>query len=346
MSARWLSFGVLLVLGCAGWSVGRSELEGRPYALHHFDAETLRKRGEMMEDAGRGQGAPAGQVRAPNIEDFARYIGQVLGARPGGPDATGSLDSQLAKRFPGRLVLVDPVSGDKEKVPSLPGALPRAWSPDGRRLLYSQLSGRFRQLFLYDVETETSQMLTTGPEVHPDGCFGPAGRFVFVTVGVRNKLPFSVLELTEPGGIRPVRFTEGPSDFEVACAPDGSAVAWVRVDEKGRDHLMTRSPVADGPIRDLGTGRFPAFSPDSEWIVYSRQVRGRWALQRIRADGSGRRPVGTGTLHEVQPTFSPDGRLVLYVSDNGFEERIYVRRFDGSGDRILLGAGGGTDPIW
>lgn len=110
---------------------------------------------------------------------------------------------------------------------------------------------------------------------------------------------------------------------------------------------MTRMPVLDGPVRDLGEGRFPAFSPDSEWIADSRRGRdNRWALHRIRADGSGRRPVGQGTRNEIQPTFSPDGRLVLYVSDNGFDERIYVRRFDGTGDRILIDSGGGIDPVW
>jgi Tol biopolymer transport system component len=53
-----------------------------------------------------------------------------------------------------------------------------------------------------------------------------------------------------------------------------------------------------------------------------------------------------GTRNEIQPTFSPDGRLVLYVSDNGYDERIYVRRFDGTGDRILMSSGGGTNPTW
>ena len=48
----------------------------------------------------------------------------------------------------------------------------------------------------------------------------------------------------------------------------------------------------------------------------------------------------------MMPTFSPDGRLVLYVSDNGYEQRIHVRRFDGSGDRLLTNSGGGSDPVW
>ena len=47
------------------------------------------------------------------------------------------------------------------------------------------------------------------------------------------------------------------------------------------------------------------------------------------------------------PAISPDGRLVAYV---GWERRphqhLYLRRFDGSGDRILFADGDGGFPVW
>ena len=109
---------------------------------------------------------------------------------------------------------------------------------------------------------------------------------------------------------------------------------------------MSRVPPLDGPIRRLGPGKDPSFSPDSEWIVYSARVGKVWQLFRIRPDGSGRHPVGRSTLDSVQPAFSPDGRLLVYVSDDGFDRRPYLRRFDGTGDRILLQEGSGINPIW
>ncbi|MBW2270119.1 MAG: PD40 domain-containing protein [Deltaproteobacteria bacterium] len=336
-----------LLVGCQGLGVHRDELGERRFALHWFDVETQRRRAEMVQDAdpAREKVGPRGTA---HIDAFSEYLGRVFGVADPEGEAEGSLHARQSRRFPGRLALVQPRDGHTELLPATPGAMPRAWSPDGQRLLFSQLVGRFQQLFVYDLGTRTLHPVTHGPQVHPDGCFGPQERLVLVSVGVEEGgLPYSRLELTEPGGTRPGKYTEGPSDFEAACARDGSAVAWVRVDEHGRDQLMTRSPALDGPLRRLGPGRFPAFSPDSEWIVYSRLDRaGRWALQRIRADGSGRRPVGAGTRNEIHPTFSPDGRLVLYVSDNGYDERIYVRRFDGTGDRILMSSGGGTDPVW
>ena len=220
-----------------------------------------------------------------NLEDIADYVSQAFNlADPETAGEGGSLQSRRMSKHPGRLALYRPGQGAPELLPATPGALPRDWSNDGRQLLFTQLAGRFRQLFIYDLEQETVHPVTHGPLVHVDGCFGPEGRLLYVASGVDEQgMPFSRLDVTEPGGINPRRFTDGPQDFEVACAPDGSAVAWARVDRRGREQLMTRTPALDGEIRVLGYGRFPTFSPDSEWIVYSRPDRdGRWSLQRIR----------------------------------------------------------------
>ena len=274
------------------------------------------------------------------VDDFVVYLQQLLGAAGEGEEA---LDSA----FPGRLALLHPRSERVDTLPGVPaGALPRARSADGGRLIYSQLSGRFRQLFEMQLETGESRMLTSGPGVHADGCFGPAGRYVVAEARMEGERPVSRLWLIGPGEGGPVALTDGPADYGPACAPDGSAIAWASSDFRDTDRLFSQSPVQGGTRRDLGPGRSPAFSPDSAWIVYSARVKGRWSLYRIRPDGSGRRPIGQGTLDELDPSFSPDGRLVVYVGDDGFQKQLYLRRFDGSGDRLLLGSGGGTDPIW
>ena len=57
-------------------------------------------------------------------------------------------------------------------------------------------------------------------------------------------------------------------------------------------------------------------------------------------------PIVDSMFAEESPELSPDGRLIVYVSNDGLHERIYLRRFDGTGDRILLESGGGHDPVW
>jgi len=330
----------LLPLGCGGVAI--SELPERAITLSWFDTATLRGRSEMVEaEYGMERETPQDM---PSVGDFKQYLGQVLGVESAAEE--GGLDARLARRYPGRMAFGEPRTGRIERLALLPGTLPRAWSPDGKRLLFSQLVAGFRQLFILTHEGREIQRLTRGPDVHADGCFGPDGRFVLVSSTVKDGRPQSRLVITAPGGTRATAYTPGPSDYAPACAPDGSAVVWVTVTDRGRDMMLSRSPALDGEVRRLGPGRDPSFSADSEWIVYTAPVARRWGLHRIRADGSGRRPIGTGKFNEVQPSFSPDGRFVVYVSDNGIDQRFHVRRFDGTGDRILFTDGGGTDPVW
>jgi Tol biopolymer transport system component len=328
----------LVLLACQGRAIRRSELPDRPIALNYFDVETLRRRAEAAVEA---EGASQPQTRAgvARVDEVARYLGQLLGARPE--------EGADARRFSGRLSFLDPHSEAVSRLAGArPGAVPRAWSPDGERLMFTQLVGEFRQLFELNRTSGEVRQLSRGRGVHPDGCYGPEGRLVLVTARVEKDRAVSHVELTEPGGARPKRVSEGPADYSTACAPDGSAIVWVSVDERGRDALMVRMPPLDGPVRRIGPGRHPSFSPDGEWIVYSAPVQGQWRLYRIRPDGSGRKAIGQGTLDEIHPSFSPDGRLLVYVADDGYSRRIYLRRFDGTGDRVLLRSGGGEDPVW
>jgi Tol biopolymer transport system component len=341
MRATLLRVGVALCLGgigCQGLGVSTAEIPERAIALAYYDVETARRRAEALAEADP-ETKPQRRYGVARVEDVTRYMGQIFGRAEGEED--------IVQRLPARLALLEPRTQRVSLVRAArPNAVPRAWSPDGERLMFTQLVDEYRQMFEFDRTTQEVRQLTRGRGVHPDGCYGPEGRFVLARAAVERGRVVSRIQLTDPGGIRPRAISEGPMDYDPACAPDGRAIAWVSLDERGRDSLMVRMPALDGEPRRIGPGRGPAFSPDGEWIVYSAPVGRDWKLHRIRPDGSGRKAVGRGVFDERQPSFSPDGRLVVYMSDDGIRKRIYLRRFDGTGDRVLLESGGGHDPVW
>jgi hypothetical protein len=51
-------------------------------------------------------------------------------------------------------------------------------------------------------------------------------------------------------------------------------------------------------------------------------------------------------LDEEFPSCSPDGQLVAYAVVEEHRDLLYVRRFDGSGDRILFADGDAARPVW
>ena len=50
--------------------------------------------------------------------------------------------------------------------------------------------------------------------------------------------------------------------------------------------------------------------------------------------------------NEHSPRFSPDGRLLAYVSDESGREEIYVQAFPGPSERIPVSIDGGREPLW
>lgn len=99
--------------------------------------------------------------------------------------------------------------------------------------------------------------------------------------------------------------------------------------------------------------RNPAFSPDGRWIVFSRgtaptnryRIPPRRAIFLMRSDGSGLRPLTDGASQDLDPSFTADGRRVLFARSpaGGYlGDDIYSVDVDGGGLRRLV-AGPATE---
>jgi len=354
VSARWphwcAPLAALLAQGCLSASIAPDELPADPIAFSYRTPEEARRRAEVWQDqledqvqqrrgraASEDQPVQSGEIfaRADQVRDFfARVIGVA-----DDPDES----------HPGRLALLDPRTREVTLVEAARrGSIPLEWSSDRTRLLFAQPGDRDFQLYEYERELRTVRPLTHGPVSYTQGCHTGGGRLVVAAVDTRSEPPRSRIEVSRAGGRGPFTpLSEWGVEHSPTCAPDGSAVVWVREVARGRSELRIRAPIESGETRMLAPGRQPRYTPDGAWIVFSAPVQREWRIFRVRPDGTGRSPIGNGQRSEARPAVSPDGRYVAYVAAEQPPRRnLYLRRIDGSGDRILFADGDGEHPVW
>jgi Tol biopolymer transport system component len=327
-----------LLLACAG-GIPDVEIPAEPIAIHYRTPEEARahvkRLGRAPASPERAAGESARTARVPHVDEMRDLLQALLGG------ASESRDTA------GRLVLLDARTGAIEPLEGARrGAIPLAWTSDRRRLLFAQPEARTVQIWELDGAEQSVRPITRGPRSHLQGCYLAQRRIAVVEAVSEAQGLRSMVRVTGPGGARPhAALSEGPVDHSPACAPEGDRVVWVAEPVRGRPRLLL-ADVAGGGVRQLGPGRDPVFTSDGSWIVFSARSGGRSRLWRIRPDGSGRAPLGPAGREAFAPAASPDGRHVAYVAFEGARRHLYLRRLDGTGDRLLFLEGDAEHPTW
>ena len=151
------------------------------------------------------------------------------------------------------------------------------------------------------------------------------------------------------------RLTSGGSGDYPIWSPDGRYIAfqtsggmsWTRADGAGKSQSMTQSKNRQFPWSFTPDGKRLAF-----WEVNPGTANALWTVP-LDKDGTGLRAgkpeVFTKTL-SADPSFSPDGRWLSYMSNESGASQVYVRAFPGApsgpGGKWQISNSGGLFPVF
>ena len=322
--------------GCGTVGLSLDELPTAPIAVTYWEGEDARRRAEILQEQKQVRQRKRGVA---HMDAIRRFLGVAAEA------------GRLA-RYPGRLALVDPITREVTPITGAPrGSLPLAWTVDHDRLLFLSNHKRRIQVYEYSLATEVVRTITYGESPHLFADYGKGEQLALLQVVSEGKRQFERVFVTDATGNSPRLLFQNRNAEVVRLSPDGETLVYVRTSPSKASRSRHPSALvalnlATGEERELGPGREPSFSPNGDWIVYSAPSRDGWRLRRMRADGSARSPIAAGIRDEKMPSVSPDGRFVVYVRESTGLDRLFVRRMDGTGDRILLDEGAVFAPVW
>ncbi len=223
-----------------------------------------------------------------------------------------------------------------------------SWSPDGRQLAYVSFESRKPVVYVHDVASGKRRLVANFRGSNSAPAWAPDGRSLAVTLSRDGGSQLYTLDVSTVGA-EPRRLTQSSSiDTEPIFSHDGKHIYFVS--DRGGSPQIYRMPAAGGnPERVTFTGTYnisPALSADGRWLAYISRVSGAFKLHVMELP-TGNVTALTETTADENPSFAPNGRLLLYATKQQEREALMTTTLDGKIKARLAGQGGDIrEPDW
>jgi len=220
------------------------------------------------------------------------------------------------------------------------------WSPSGHELAYVSFEARKPVVYVHDVASGKRRVVANFKGNNSSPAWSPDGRSLAVTL---SRDGGSQIYLIPAQGGDPRRLTQTTSiDTEPIFYPDGSALYFVS--DRGGSPQIYRMPTMGGPAQRVtfsGTYNIsPAISPDGRWMAYISRINGQFKLHVMDLKSETTQFI-TDTGPDERPSFSPNGRLIVYSTLLQGREALMTSTVDGRIKARLAGQNGDIrEPHW
>jgi len=222
-----------------------------------------------------------------------------------------------------------------------------AWSPDGTRMAYVSFQNKKPILFV--------QSLTASKQPAPVAnyrgsnsapAWSPDGKQL-AAVLTRDGTSQIYLMNAEGGNLRRLT-TSGAIDTEPFFTPDGQSIYFTS-DRGGSPQIYRMAASGGEATRITFDGDYnvsPRVSPDGKTLAYISRISGRFQLMAMDLESKQILALTAGVRDE-SPSFAPNGRIILYASDNDNRGVLAAVSSDGRfKQRLGIQAADIREPAW
>lgn len=221
-----------------------------------------------------------------------------------------------------------------------------AWSPNGRQIAYTSFETGKPTVWIHDLSTGKRRAVAAFRGNNSAPAFSPDGGTLAVALSKDGGTKIYLMDVNGHN-LRP--FTSGDSiDTEPAFSPDGKYIYFTS--DRGGNPQIYRKPVAGGNAERISFGNAyaisPAVSPKNDQIAYIVRAGGHFQL--VEQDLATGNVIALSQVGKNEsPSFSPNGNMIVYASDNGGKGVLSTVSTDGSArSRLTVESGDIREPAW
>ncbi len=238
-----------------------------------------------------------------------------------------------------------------------------AWAPDSDQLAFTRFVEGYNvgaaDLFIHRISSGKSRMLVSNGGVNvnlPGSAWNRVTDYITFSSDVaQHDEIYAIYAEGRPNDGWQITHRSDRMAYESTYSRDGEWVVFeshpLDVETQG---VITKYKTDDSqPYQDLTAAdedcRQPNWSPAGDGILYQKFANGQWDIWVMAPDGTGQRQVTTGPGDKTDASFSPDGRWIVYSSDEGglaHANLFIIPTAGGASTRLTTSGGYDGAPAW
>lgn len=283
---------------------------------------------------------------------IADYIYEAMTGRP------GAFDTQIAYVTVERLgqglvnnylrVADSDGYGPRTVFQSSNSIISPSWSPDATRLAYVSFEANRSQIVVQDVNSAERNVVASFKGINGAPAWSPDGNFLAYTSSTSGNADIYVMDMTTR--TRQQITKHWAIDTEAAWSPDGQSLVFTS-DRSGNPHIYRIDRDGSRLERLTFNGKYNArasYSPNGQSLVMISRPNKQFHVAIMDLATGEQKSLTGGEVSLVEsPSFAPNGAMILYAAQKGYNGILAAVSADGRVKQELRFQNGDVkEPAW